>query len=148
MTQAPPVIQSILNVNDGLFGLRYVKIVKSPTGQHFIMDVMFRFGLRLTADIIPGMPIASIGETLDSKLQTHRPGEYCEIKPSVDFVSECVGRALSDEFGKIAERQLNGEAFREAWEMTLFRRHMKTLDPRRTLQYEDALRFLEASYQG
>lgn len=146
MTQ--PIVQSILNVQDGLFGLRYLKIVKSPTGPHFIVDVMFKMGLRLTADILPGMPVQSIGDTLDGKLQTHRPSEYHEIKPAVDFVSECAGRALSDEWGKIAERKLNEEAVREAWEMTLFRRYLRTIDPKRVLEYEQALQYLEIVYSG
>jgi hypothetical protein len=145
MTQ-PPVIQPILNVQDGLFGLRYLKIVKSPTGPHYIVDVMFKMGLRLTADILPGMPVQDIGDTLDKKLQTHRPSEYHDIKPAVDFVSECAGRALSDEFGKIAEKQLNEEALREAWEMTLFRRYLRRLDPKRVLEYEQAMEYLGEVY--
>jgi hypothetical protein len=138
MIQQPPV-QTLLNVQDGLYGLRYLKIVKSPTGPHYIVDVMFTMGLRLTADVLPGQDAKLIGKELDNKLQTHRPGEYREIKPAVDFVSDVAIRVLSDEFGQVAERKLREEAIKEAWEMTLFRRFLKGLDPRHLLEYEEVL---------
>ena len=142
----PVVIQAILNVQDGLFGLRYLKIVKSPSGPHYIVDVMFKHGLRLTADVVPGQPVKSIGEELDTKLWTYRNTEYNELKPVVDFVSECAGRVLSDEFGKIVERKLHEDAIREAWEMSLFRRYIKAIDPRRLIEYEQVLEIVDQLY--
>src|SRR5512135_3489748 len=147
MTQQPPV-QTILNVQDGLLGLRYLKIVKSASGPHYVVDVMFKMGLRLTTDVSPGMPVNNIGEELDRKLRIHRPSEYAKITPAVDFVSDVASRVLSDEFGQIAERRLREDAIREAWEMTLFRNQLKTIDPRRILQYEYALECLEMLYSG
>jgi hypothetical protein len=141
-----PVVQTILNVTDGLFGLRYLKVVKSPSGPHFIVDVMFKRGLRLTSDILPGQPASQIGVDLKDKLRTHRATEYDEILPAVEFVSECSERVLSDAFGIIAECQLREEAMREAWEMTLFRRYIKLIDPRRQFKFEKVVDELRALY--
>lgn len=142
----PAVIQTILNVQDGLFGIRYLKIVKSPTDPHFVIDVMFKHGLRLTADVVPGQPVTSIGDELDTKLRVYRHTEYDKIKPAVDFVAECAGRVLADGFGKIAERKLHEDAIREAWEMSLFRGYIKTIDPRRLVEYDQVLEIVDQLY--
>jgi len=142
----PVIIQTILNVQDGLFGIRYLKIVKSPSGPHFIVDVMFKHGLRLIADVIPGQPVKSIGDELDNKLRIHRHTEYAELKPVVDFVAECAVRVLADESGKIAERKLHEDAIREAWDMSLFRRYIKSIDPKRLIEYEEVLETVAQLY--
>jgi hypothetical protein len=141
-----PLVQTILNVNDGQFGLRYLKIVKSPTGPHFVVDVMFKKGFRITADVVPGNSAKSIGQELDSKTQQYRSIDYDEIKPAIEFVAECVERVLSDEQGKIAACQLHEDTIREAWEMTLFRRFLKVIDPRRQIEFEEATKNLESIY--
>lgn len=131
-----PLIQTILNVADGRYGLRYLKIVKSPSGPHYIVDVMFKRGLRLTANVVLGHPAKGIGEELAAKLQECRPGEYDQIYPTIEFVSDCASRALSDERGIIVEKHLHEELMKEAWEMTLFRRLLRTIDPKTELDYE------------
>ena len=148
MTQTPPVIQTILNVSDGLYGLRYLKIVKSPSGPHFIVDVMFKAGLRLTSDILPGQPAKNIGQDLDTKAQIHRATDYEVLKPAIAFVAECSERVLSGENGLIAECQLHENTLREAWEMTLFRRYMTVIDPRRQTSFEKAEETLRNLYQS
>ncbi len=141
-----PVVQTILNVQDGLYGLRYLKIVKSPGGPHFVIDVMFKRGFRITADVVPGNLAKSIGFELDAKTRQYRWGDYEEIKPAIEFVAECAERVLSDERGKIAECQLHEDAIREAWEMTLFRRYINVIDPRRQVTFEEATIDLKEIY--
>jgi hypothetical protein len=139
-------VQAILNVDDGLFGLRYLKIVKSPTGPHFIVDVMFKRGLRLTSNIEPGYHVSNIGKELDEKARFYRSSDYDNIKPAIDFVSECAGRVLSDENGRVAECQLHADVIRQAWEMTRFRRFVKVIDPSRKLEFEQTTADLKALY--
>ncbi len=130
-----------------MFGLRYLKIVKSPTGPHFIIDIMFTGGLRLTTNIIPGQMAKIIGEDLDSKIKDHRFSEYHILKPTVDLVAECSERVLADKDGIITECQLHADSIRNAWEMTLFRRYLKTIDPKRITEYETALKALDDVYE-
>ena len=140
-------IQAILNVTDGRYGLRYLKIVKSPNGPHYIVDVMFKKGLRLTADVLPGRPAKNIGVELTDKLRAYRPGEFDQIYPAVAFVSDCAARALSDESGIVVERQLHADLMKEAWEMTLFRRLLRTIDPKSVLDYERIQLELESIFR-
>ena len=142
-----PIIQTILNVVDGRYGLRYLKIVKSPSGPHYIVDVMFKRGFRLTADVIPGHHAKGIGEELDAKLQAHRPGEYETIHPAIEFVADCASRALSDEHGVIIEKHLHEDLLKEAWEMTTFRRLLKSIDPKAELDYEKVEPELQAIFK-
>jgi len=128
------------------FGIRSLSIVKSPNGPHFVVDVMFKRGFRITADVVPGNLAKSIGFELDAKTRQYRFGDYDEIKPAIEFVAECAERVLSDEHGKIAECQLSEDAIREAWEMTLFRRYINVIDSRRQIGFESAVADLQSIY--
>ena len=147
MKSEKPVLQTILNVSDGLYGIRYLKIVKSQMGPHYVVDVMFTMGLRLTTDILPGDPSKNIIEDLDHKLQMFRPSGYDEIMPAIEFISECASRALSDEMGRIAAKQLHEETMKEAWNLTLFRRWLKTVDRECRIEYERAIEIVEDSFK-
>ena len=141
-----PTVQAILNVEDGLFGLRHLRIVRSPVGKHFVVDVMFKHGLRLTSNIEPGHPVDNIGKELDQQAQFYRQSDYNNIKPAIDFAAECVSRVLTDKNGKVAECQLDADMIKEAWEMTRFRRLVKTVDGKRRLDFETASEDLKAFY--
>jgi hypothetical protein len=146
MTQ--PILQTVFNITDGQYGLRYVKIVKSPNGPHYVLDMMFTKGLRLFVNVTPGQSVQGIGPELEIQLMQYRASEYDIIKPSIDFVAECASRALADEFGKVVQRQLEEETLRVAWEQTRFHRFLRILDPQMKLPYEFAERALSDHYQA
>ena len=136
------ILQTVLNIEDGEHGLKYLKIVKSPSGPHYVVDVMFLRGLRLTTDIEPGMSSKNIGEDLDRKLLQYRAGEYDRLKPSVDYISEVAVRALSDYEGKITAKLLHEKLLQEAWDEQRFAVFIRRIDPKKVLSYEQALESL------
>jgi hypothetical protein len=140
-------MQTILNIRDGSYGLRYLKIVKSSNGPHYVIDVMFTMGFRIFVDVLPGDRVSKIGLELTDKLYIHRPSEASNIKPSIDFVAECMSRVLSDERGLIAARHLESDTLREAWDATLFRCLLLAVDPNRTLDYETVIEAVELEFK-
>jgi len=141
-TSGTPVIQSVLSLRDDAHGFRYLKLTKSQVGPHFVLDIMFVKGLRLTVDLFPGKNTNEINPELTLKLMSYRACDYSSIKPYIDFVSECVTFALSDGDGKISEQQLHSNSLNEAWSMALFKKLLITTDPERLIDYELANQIL------
>ncbi len=145
MSEAP-VIETILNITDGQFGLRYLKIVKSPSMGHYVLDIMFAKGLRLTTDVVPGEKSSQMKEDLLRKLRTHRSSEYDIMAPVIKLVTDCATRALSDHEGRIVARALHEKTLKEVWEEQSFYRWLCAFDPKHKLSFEQALDVLEPLY--
>ncbi len=143
----PPVIETILNITDGQFGLRYLKIFKSPSTGNYVLDIMFAKGLRLTTDVVPGSQASNIGEDLLHKLQTYRSSEFHVLSPVIKLIAECATRALADYEGKIVERALHEKLLREVWEEQSFYRWLRGFDPKHKLSFEQALEVMDPIYK-
>src|SRR5580704_10610190 len=114
------MIQIVLNVKKQ-FGISYLKIVKSPTGPHYIIDMMFKHGLRLTSNFMPGDKVLDSKIELEEKVMIHRATEYNQIQPTIEFIMNVLLLALSDEKGRILESRLQEDILQKAWEISLFR---------------------------
>lgn len=143
-----PVLQTVLNFKGGKFGLRYLKIVKSPSGLHYVLDVMFKAGLRVTENVVIGNSAEQIGVGLHAQVQQYRPTGYDSIKPAIDFIAACATRALSDYSGLITEMQLDESTLRNAWEQTAFDQYLALRDPKSFWLYESILQEIEDHYAG
>jgi len=145
MSTPQPVLQSTVLV-DGEYGLKYLKLVKSPSGPHHIIDVMFRKGLRLTTNLIDGLPMSEIKEDLVRQIDLYRSHERDQLIPVVDVIVECAMRAMTDEKGRIAKQIRDEMTMKEAWESTLFAILLRKIDKGVHISFEDADEILKKMY--
>jgi len=140
-----PILQSIVLIN-GEYGLKYLKLVKSPSGSHHVIDVMFMKGLRLTTNLVDGESISEVKKDFTRQILQYREQESGTLLPIVDIIAECAARALSDEKGRIAKQIRDEMAMKEAWESTLLAILMRRIDPSTCLKYEEVEQMLQEVY--
>ena len=145
MSIQQPVLQSTVLIN-GEYGLKYLKLVKSPSGPHYIIDVMFQKGLRLTSNLVDGQMMSDVKADLSRQIEIYRPHEKNVLLPAVDVIVECAMRALTDEKGRIAKQIRDEMTMKEAWESTLFAILLRKVDKNVYVKFEDVEEILKKIY--
>ncbi len=141
------VVQSVFELQDRDVGVQYVKLVKSPTGPHHIIDVMFVTGLRLTVDLYPGDSSKKLGEELLQKSRMYRASSAPHLEEAIGMIAECGERAMSDRVVQNELDVMNSELMKQLWEETALARSIRS--PLLCgLEYEDALAVLREFYPG
>ncbi len=140
------VVQSIFEIHDRSLGVQYIKLVKSPTGPHYIIDVMFFTGLRLTVDLFPGDSSKKLGDELREKVAFYRASSVDQLSDVISLIAECGERAMSDHVKAEELERMSALLMKRLWEETSFARLLRSVPILRRLEYEEALRLLSEFY--
>jgi len=140
------VVQSIFELQDKSIGVQYIKLVKSPSGPHHIIDVMFFTGLRLTVDLYPGDSSKKLGDELREKVAFYRASSVDQLSEAISLIADCGERAMSEHIKQQELEQMNASLMKRLWEEAAFSRLLRSAPLLRRLEYEDALKILEGTY--
>jgi hypothetical protein len=140
------IVQSIFELQDKSIGIQYIKLVKSPTGPHYIIDVMFFTGLRLTVDLFPGDSSKKLGDELREKVAFYRVSSVDQLSEAISIISDCGQRAMSEHVKQEELEQMNALLMKQLWEEAAFSRILSSAPILRRVEYEDAVRFLAEFY--
>jgi hypothetical protein len=99
-TYKRPVLETVeMEVSD--LDMKYVKLVRRPSDDVPIFDIMFRKGLRLSVPIESGMAISEIGHSLQSQIVEYRPNSYLEYDDAFIAIIRLAEKTFGGSDGKV-----------------------------------------------
>jgi len=150
MTYTRPILEAIeLDVNE--LGMKYIKIIRRPSDDKPILDIMFLNGLRLTVDMTYNMSVHDIGRQLHINLKEVRPHSFIEYESAIVAIIYSIERVFSYPNGKIIQIDFNKKEkieleLHKRWSESLFFVWMKKSEFMKRYPYELILRTITELY--
>jgi hypothetical protein len=139
-----------MELSDETLGIRYLKVVKSPTQDCHVLDVMFSSGLRVTVDLFDGDHRGKVFDDLTTKVHMLRPTLTSELETmseAIHIVSDCMIRTMSGSDGLLHPPGDCDEVVATWFQSSLVRR-IRLCPGQKYVEYEEALEILRECYES